>query len=53
MKGVACILTAWTSWGARCYYGEFPSMNAAREEGRWLVDNGYAFSYRITKKAKQ
>lgn len=40
-------LICFTKWGSECYSNEFPSKKQALEEARWMVDNNYAFSYKI------
>lgn len=46
MRGIKIKLVAWTNWGSECCHQTFDSKKAAVEQGRWLVDNGYAFSYK-------
>ena len=46
-KSISCRLECYTSWGARCKNQKYDSISEAREEGSWMRDNGYCFSFRI------
>ena len=46
-KSISCRLEYYTSWGARCKNQKYDSISEAREEGSWMRDNGYCFSFRI------
>ncbi len=46
-KKIPCIMIANNNWGY-CYHPErFDSIGDAKREGKWLVENGYACSYRL------
>lgn len=46
-KKIPCIMIANNNWGY-CYHLErFDSIGDAKREGKWLVENGYACSYRL------
>lgn len=49
MKAIPCKLVCFTSWGSVCLNKEMPSISKAREEGKWMIDEGYAFDYKIRK----
>lgn len=49
-----CVMIANTAWGYCFQPQAFDSIRAAKKEGRWQVENGYAFHYRVfTIKNKQ
>ena len=47
MKSVNCKLICWTSRGYECFSTQCPSIKRARELGKQMVDDGFAFSYNI------
>lgn len=52
MKAIKCKLIMNNSWGY-CYTPQtFESISAAKKTAREMIDNGYAFSYRIIKHPK-
>ena len=53
MKPIPCILVCFTSWGSICLRKEMPSMRKAKEEGEFMIDEGYAFDYKIRKIKKK
>ena len=46
MKPQKTLLVCFTSWGSICLREVYPSKSAAVNEGRWMIDNGFAFSYK-------
>lgn len=52
MKSIPCILVCFTSWGSVCLKKEMPSMSKANAEGKWMVEEGYAFDYKVRKLKK-
>jgi hypothetical protein len=49
MKAQKTFLVCFTSWGSICLRKEFLSKNAAVKEAKWMIDNGFAFSYKTKK----
>lgn len=49
-KSVPSLLYTYTSWGRMCFSGTFDSIRKAKEEAKFLIRNGYAFSARIVSK---
>lgn len=45
MKAIKTRLVCYTSRGTRCANYICNSKKEAVEEGRWMIDNGFAFSY--------
>lgn len=53
MKAIPCYLICYTSWGSVCRKQEFPSMSKAHTEGKWMVEEGFAFDYKVHKLKKK
>lgn len=48
MRARPCLLTTTTRLGHQSIPVGYPSLRKAREQGRWMVKHGYAFSYSVT-----
>lgn len=49
MKAIPTKVVCFTSAGYPCYHGEKPSKKEATETAKELINEGYAFSYKLYK----
>ena len=53
MKPIQTTIVLNNQWGYSYTPQTFPSRKKALEYARWMIDNGYAWAYRIIKEEKQ
>lgn len=49
MKAIRCRMAAYTRFGWVCSVGDYDSISKAKKDAKFLIEEGYAHSYKIIK----